>query len=189
MDWSQAIGLVSSLTIYLFAGRGGTAMCATDLCGWHAVNACLSFAALALSGARGCANAALVVRCTLVLGLLSFVWFMVLQVRVSGTHACDALEGCTSGSGCDPTLYTATVIYLVAAYVGMALALCCTCTMFAFFAGVMSAAVAAEAVAAMEEEEGGTADSGRGQSRAGATAGVGTDEMPYVRWLGKGEQV
>ena len=116
-------------------------------------------------------------RISLGLGAVGLVWWIVLQVRVWGTHACAAheeVELC-----CEPGLYAASFWFLVSTYIVLGVGCCCTFAMLSFFAGALSGAVAAGAAANAAAEEAADSSTSRGSS------------MPdlQVRLLGKGEQV
>ena len=186
------LGLVASLGIFFMAGQSGAAVCDTDLSSWHAVNATVALVSiLHASWQQRAANGADIdltptavkhARFAVALSGFSFVWWIVLQMRLWGTHACVMHE---QESCCDPTLYKASFWYLVATYIGLGIGCCCTFAMLSFFAGAMSAAIAAEAVNAEQ-------DSGSASERAGPTTtttrGSNIPDL-QVRLLGKGEQV
>ena len=190
------LNAVLSLGTFLFAGRCGAAACSTDLSGWHAVNATLALVAVAhafwrdrssppqnASGADDDDGIPLTpqdilhARISPGLGAVGLVWWIVLQVRVWGTHACAAheeVELC-----CEPGLYAASFWFLVSTYIVLGVGCCCTFAMLSFFAGALSGAVAAGAAANAAAEEAADSSTSRGSS------------MPdlQVRLLGKGEQV
>ena len=179
-ELSNGVSLAISLLIFLLAGRCGAAECATDLSGWHAVAASMSAIAVASGRLGRCgslsplANA----RVTLLVSTFNLAWWLVLQFRVWGTHACTAHE--PAAECCEPALYHASFAYLVLTYIFVGIMICLMCAMLSFFAGAFSAAMAAEAAAhASADEETAEAATARGSS------------MPdlQVRLLAKGEQV
>ena len=129
-------GMVS-LVIFLDAGRGGAAVCAYDLVGWHRINAIVALGGAVLSiflfalsrwdatgktfwrGVDSSLSGAS--------GIFLFVWFIIGNTRLWGTVPC--VEMTSSLSCCENDLWYATQGWFVFNYVlvGLFLVLCCCC--------------------------------------------------------------
>jgi hypothetical protein len=190
---SSYLNAAFSLGIFVIAGRCGSASCSTDLSGWHAVNFVLALVAISHTCWRDRTSPppsasddeegtpvtpmdVLHARFSLGLGAIGLVWWIMLQVRVWGTHACATHE---EGECCEPGLYTSSFWFLASTYVVLGIGCCCTFAMLSFFAGALSGAVAAGAANAAADESAAESSTSRGST------------MPdlQVRLLGKGEQV
>ena len=186
-ELSNGISLAISLLIFLLAGRCGAAECATDLSGWHVVAAAMSAVAVASGRLFRCGTLSPLInaRVTLLVSTFNLVWWLVLQVRVWGTHACTAHE--PTAECCDPALYHASFAYLVLTYLFIGLMICLLCSMLSFLAGAFASAMATAAEAAAnsgaEEESGGSRTAEAATSRGSSMPDL------QVRLLAKGEQV
>lgn len=146
------LGCFVSMFIYYSKsrGNGGAAICATDLTGWHFVNAwvslvgCLTPLALMVLGICGndhCKAFMSSISRLIVTGIniFVFVWFIIGNQRLWKTHACDADDpGLQSPetSCCVAGLWIATHGWFVFLYVciGFVFCLCCCWCAVAGFA-------------------------------------------------------